>query len=156
MSILVSETSSSTTERNHTLLPVLLEYQKANPRNYISEVDVKEIAKKLNLSKSRVYSTASFYSEISLAPRGKHLIRICCNAPCENAGKEAIHRAISDKLGICVNETTEDGLFTLEIVNCLGACYMSPAMKIDDQIYGNLTPESAVGIIQGMEKNDEK
>ncbi len=154
--VLVEKASSLTSEQSHSLLPVLLEYQKKNPCNYISEENVKEIAEKLNLSRSRVYSTASFYSEISLVPRGKHLIRICCNAPCENAGKEAIHRAVKDKLGIDVNETTEDGLFTLEIVNCLGACYMSPAMKIDDQVFGNLTPESAVEIIKKMEQTDEE
>jgi len=138
------------------LLPVLLERQRANPQNFISEEDVNRIAEELNLSRSRVYSTASFYSEISLQPRGRHLIRICCNAPCGNAGKAAVQSAISTELGIAIDETTEDGLFTLESVNCLGACYMSPAMKVDDRIYGNLTPSDALDIIREISREQSR
>ena len=147
------EQGESVSERP--LLQVLLEYQSANPQNYISEKDVNNIARELKLSRSRVYSTASFYSEISLSPRGRHVIRICCNAPCENAGKAEIERAIGTELNISVNETTGDGEFTLESVNCLGACYMSPAMKIDDEIYGNLTAAEAVNIIRGIRENEK-
>ena len=142
-------------DSNKSLLQVLLETQRVNPQNYLSEEDVNRIAAELNLSRSRVYSTASFYSEISLTPRGKHLVRVCCNAPCENAGKAAVQSAISSELGISIDETTGDGLFTLESVNCLGACYMSPAMKIDDQVYGDLTPESALKILNKIRRDEE-
>ena len=138
--------------QENTLLPILLKAQAESDRNYLSEEAVNEIAERLNLSRSRVYSTASFYSEISFEPRGKHLIRLCCNAPCENAGKRAVESALKNKLKIDIGETTSDGMFTLESVNCLGACYMSPAMKINDQVYGNLTPEQAIEIITGIEK----
>ncbi|NTV91445.1 MAG: NAD(P)H-dependent oxidoreductase subunit E, partial [Clostridiales bacterium] len=69
------------------LLQVLLEVQDNNPQRYVSEEEINAIARFMNISRSRVYSTASFYSEISLKPRGIHLIRVCINAPCENAGK---------------------------------------------------------------------
>ncbi|MDC7126234.1 MAG: NAD(P)H-dependent oxidoreductase subunit E [Spirochaetales bacterium] len=138
--------------QDKSLLPTLLKKQKDSPFNFLSEDDVNSIAKELKLSRSRVYSTASFYSEISLSPRGKHIIRVCCNAPCENAGKEAIREAITKELGIEIDETTEDKLFTLESVNCLGACFMSPAMRIDDEIYGNLTPEETVKILNTYKK----
>jgi len=135
---------------NAPLLQVLLAVQDKNPHHYISEEAVVEISRVMKVSRSRVYSTASFYSEISLSPRGMHIIRVCGNAPCENAGKKEVLEAITNELGISVGETTADGFITLESVSCLGACYKSPTIKIDREIYGNLTPESAVAIISGL------
>ncbi|MEL7624847.1 MAG: NAD(P)H-dependent oxidoreductase subunit E [Clostridiales bacterium] len=132
------------------LLQVLLAVQDASPRNYVSEEAVRAIARSMRVSRCRVYSTASFYTEISLKPRGRHLIRICGNAPCENAGRAAIMDAIQKELGIKAGEITADGLISLEKVSCLGACYKSPAIKVDHQIYGNLTPEEAVAIIRSL------
>jgi NADH:ubiquinone oxidoreductase subunit E len=130
------------------LLQALLAVQDASPENYVSEEAVNEIAHLLGISRSRVYSTASFYSVISLKPRGRHIIRVCINAPCENAGKQAVLAAIEQELGVGLGGTTPDGRFTLEGVSCLGACYMSPAIKIDKQLYGDLTPEAAVAVIR--------
>ncbi|MEA4891866.1 MAG: NAD(P)H-dependent oxidoreductase subunit E [Peptococcaceae bacterium] len=134
------------------LLQVLLAVQDASPQNYVSEEAVKTIARAMKVSRCRVYSTASFYSEISLKPRGRHLIRICGNAPCENAGMQAVLEAIQRELAIEAGQTTQDGLISLEKVSCLGACYKSPAIKVDHQVYGNLTPEAAVSIIRGLKE----
>lgn len=130
------------------LLQALLAVQDASPENYVSEEAVNEIAHLLGISRSRVYSTASFYSVISLKPRGRHIVRVCINAPCENAGKQAVLAALEQELGVGLGGTTADGRFTIEGVSCLGACYMSPAIKIDKQLYGDLTPESAVAVIR--------
>jgi NADH-quinone oxidoreductase subunit E len=130
------------------LLQMLLAVQDASPENYVSEEAVNEIAHLLDISRSRVYSTASFYSAISLKPRGQHIIRVCINAPCENAGKQAVLAALEQELGVSLGGTTADGRFTLEGVSCLGACYMSPAIKIDKQLYGDLTAETAVAVIR--------
>lgn len=138
------------------LLQVLIEVQDSSPQKFLSEDAVNEIAQHLNISRCRVYSTASFYSEVSLKPRGYHLIRVCTNAPCENAGKVEIQKAIEKELGITVGETTKDALFTLESVNCLGACYMSPAIKVDDKIYGNLSTTDAVAIIRNIRGGVQK
>ena len=127
--------------RKENLLPVLLAVQDESPQNYISESAINEIAGRLGLSRSRVYSTASFYSGISLKPRGRYIIRVCINAPCENAGKDGLLAELGTLLGIELGETTADRMFTLEGVSCLGACYMSPAVRIGDSLYGNLTPE---------------
>ena len=78
------------------------------------------------------------------------MIRVCTNAPCENAGKAEVLRAIENELGISLGQTTKDGLFTLESVNCLGACYMSPAIKVDDTVYGNLTGEEVASILSDL------
>ena len=130
------------------LLQILLAVQDASPANSVSEEAINEIASLLNISRSRVYSTASFYSVISLKSRGSHIIRVCINAPCENNGKQEILDTLVDELGIEVGQTTPDGQFTLEGVSCLGACYMSPAMKIDQDLYGDLTPEAALAIVR--------
>jgi NADH:ubiquinone oxidoreductase subunit E len=137
------------------LLQILLAVQERNPQQFISENDVNQIAQVLNISRCRVYSTASFYSELSLKPRGIHRIRVCTNAPCENAGKTEILKEIERALAISVGETTADGYFSLESVNCLGACYMSPAIKVDDTIYGDLTPEKAVSIIERIKMENQ-
>lgn len=130
------------------LLQVLLAVQDASPENFVSEEAVNEIAHLLDISRSRVYSTASFYSAISLRPRGRHIVRVCINAPCENAGKQAVLAALEAELGVSLGGTTADGRFTLEGVSCLGACYMSPAIKINKELYGDLTAEMAVAIIR--------
>lgn len=135
------------------LLQVLLAVQDAHPQKYLSEDSVNAIAQILKITPSRVYSTASFYSEIALEPRGIHLIRVCTNAPCENAGKAIILKTLEQELGITVGQTSLDGLFTLESVNCLGACYMSPAIKVNDHIYGNLTPEDVITILHDLRKD---
>lgn len=137
------------------LLPILLAVQDASPQNYVSEEAVNEIAYILNVSRSRVYSTASFYSEISLKPRGRHIVRICVNAPCEDGGKEKILQALETELGITMGQTTPDLIFTLEGVSCLGACYMSPTMKIDDKLFGNLTPDLAIQIIRKLRAGEK-
>lgn len=129
------------------ILSVLLAVQDANERQYVDEETVNEIARALKVPRNRIYSTASFYNEISLKPRGLHLIRICRNAPCDNAGKRAVREALEAELGIVAGETTPDGRFTLETVSCLGGCYMSPAIKIDDEIYGDMTPQKAVALL---------
>lgn len=136
------------------LLEILLAVQDADLQNYVSEEAVNEIAYRLGISRSRVYSTASFYSAISLKPRGKHIIRLCVNAPCENAGKEEILISLLHELDIELGGTTKDSLFTLEGVSCLGACYMSPAMKIGNILYGDLTPEKALQIIRKYRKDE--
>ena len=141
---IISEIGKSRTA----LLPILLAVQDASPANYVNEEAMNEIAAFLNLSRSRVYSTASFYSVISLTPRGRNIVQVCINAPCENAGKDEITAALEGELAVAVGQTTEDAAFTLEGVNCLGACYMSPAIKVNGKLYGNLTADTAVAVIR--------
>jgi len=138
--------------RQAPLLQVLLAVQDISPNHYISEDSVGMIAKYLGVTRGRVYSTASFYSEISLKPRGQNIIRICTNAPCENSGRRELQDAIRELLKIEIGETTRDQMFTLESVNCLGSCYMSPAIKINDTIFGNVAVEDLPAIIESFRR----
>jgi len=122
------------------LLAILHELQRANDRNYLTGEDLRLVAEYLGLPLSAVHDAVTFYSMFSLVPRGKHVIRLCDSPPCHLAGAWSLLSGLKEELGIGVGETTPDGLFTLELTSCLGVCGVAPAMMIDDEVYGNLTP----------------
>lgn len=116
-------------------------------RSYLEKETLLAVAAELDIPAAEVYGTATFYSLYSTVPRGKHVIRICENAPCHIDGAAAVLEAVKQHLGIDVHQTTADGLFTLETTSCLGICGVAPAMMVDDDVHGNLTPELAVSIL---------
>ena len=123
------------------LLLMLHDLQDSTPGKFLRSEDLREVAAALGLPVSEVKGTASFYSMFSFQPRGEHIIRVCDSPPCFVLGSELVLNAVREKLGIEVGETSEDGMFTLETSSCLGLCGVAPAMMIDDEAYGNLTPE---------------
>jgi len=129
------------------LLTILHELQRTNEGNYLTGEDLRLVAEHLDLPLSAVHDAVTFYSMFSLVPRGRHIIRLCDSPPCHLAGSWSLLSALEEELGIRVGETTEDGLFTLELTSCLGLCGVAPAMMIDDEAYGNLTPERLKDIL---------
>lgn len=103
-----------------------------------------EAANFLDLAPSQVFDTASFYEEYWLKPKGKHLIQVCRSIACEFCGHEKITQAVKDRLGIDVGETTDDGMFTLIELECLGSCDTAPVALVDHDLHERLTPESIV------------
>jgi NADH-quinone oxidoreductase subunit E len=101
----------------------------------------------LFLADSHLYATASFYSMFSLKPLGKHIIRFCESAPCHVVGAREVIEAIQNHLGIQVGETTEDKQWTLLTTSCIGVCSVGPVFVVDDEIYGNVTPERVPAIL---------
>jgi NADH-quinone oxidoreductase subunit E len=101
----------------------------------------------LFLADSHLYATASFYSMFSLAPMGKHVIRFCESAPCHVVGAREVIEAIQDHLGIQIGETTADNQWTLLTTSCIGVCSVGPVFLVDDEIYGNVTPERVPAIL---------
>jgi NADH:ubiquinone oxidoreductase subunit E len=83
----------------------------------------------------------------SLVPRGKYIVRICQSPPCHLLGATPIAQELMKQLGVGFHETTADGVFTLEMSSCLGICGVAPAMMINDEVYGNLTPERIAAIV---------
>ncbi len=114
---------------------------------HLSREHLRGVAQRLHLPESQVYSVASFYSLISLKPLGKHVVRLCEDAPCHVAGGREVWEALEHELGIPFGETTLDGEWTLLTTSCIGACAVGPVMMVDDEIYGNLTPEKVREII---------
>lgn len=105
---------------------------------YLPEGTLKRIAQKLDIPLSRVYGLATFYKSFSLTPRGRHLISVCLGTACHVRGAPRIVEKIERDLGIKAGETTKDLKFTLETVNCLGACALGPLIVIDEKYYGRL------------------
>jgi NADH:ubiquinone oxidoreductase subunit E len=109
-------------------------------KNYISDQDMTEIAKELDLSAAQVYGTATFYAFLETQPIGEFVIRVCKTITCDMHGKKTIIQTIEDMLKIKVGETTPNKKFTLLETNCLGWCHEGPAMLINEVPYSGLTP----------------
>lgn len=122
---------------------------------YLTSEHLEAVANKLQLPHSKVYSVASFYSMINLKPVGKHVIRFCEDAPCHVVGGREVWEALEHELGIPFGETTIDGKWTLLPTSCIGACAVGPVMMVDDNIYGNLTPDKVKAIISVYLEADE-
>ena len=138
------DTSAISREQKKNILVRLKEVQR---NGYVSPENIADIAKSLNASVSEVYGVATFYSFLSVKPVGKNVVRVCQSLPCHIKNGEAVQEKISDVLGIKPGETTADGMFTLVLTNCIGACDVGPAMLVNDDVHGNLTPDNVAGII---------
>ncbi len=118
---------------------------------YLSEEALRRVAERLGLSLKDVYSTASFYALYRKKPAGQYIIQVCEGLSCFLMdGAERLVDYLSRKLGIEVGETTPDGKFTLETVQCLASCGTSPAMRINDEFYDNLTEEKVDAVIEQL------
>jgi len=118
---------------------------------HISERAMSGIAQTLQLPIGDVYGVTTFYSFLSTKPLGRHVIRICKSVPCFLQDGVMMAAAIEKELGVSPGETTSDGRFTFELTNCIGACDQVPAMLIDDEVYGDLTPEKIGEILNSFD-----
>ena len=109
--------------------------------NYLPAPALRHVASRLGLGLAQVYNVATFYSSFSLEERGKHLLRVCDGTACHLRGAINLRDEITRQLGIREGETTDDRMFTLEIVACLGACALAPVIQIDSQYHGKVTVE---------------
>ena len=109
------------------------------------------VAETLGLTVGDVYGVTTFYSFLSTWPLGRHVIRVCKSVPCCMKDAEMLIQWLGKELGINPEETTADGRFTLTLTNCIGACDQAPAMLIDDEVYGQLTPERISAILKSFD-----
>jgi NADH-quinone oxidoreductase subunit E len=120
---------------------------------FLSTETMDYVAELLNLLPVEVYEVATFYSMYNLKPVGKYVFEVCQTGPCMINGSDEIIRYIQDTLHIRVGETTEDGLFTLKTVECLGACGYAPMMQVGKNYREHLTKEKVDAIIAECRKN---
>jgi len=132
------------------LLPILQAIQEKY--HHISDFAMQEIARLLDIHPVEVYGVVTFYSFLRTGETGKFVIRLCRTISCDMAGKDGVARQLENELGIKFGETTPDGHFTLEYVNCLGLCDQGPAMLVNDIAYTRVTPEKVHDIIQGCKR----
>lgn len=114
---------------------------------YLPEHVLSELAEQLGIPLSHVYGTATFYPHFSTKPLGKHVVSVCKSVPCYLKKNRLVIDAIEKELGVKAGQTTSDSLFSLRLVNCIGACDKAPAMMIDGRIFGGLTPAGVSGIL---------
>jgi NADH-quinone oxidoreductase E subunit len=126
----------------------LLDMAQRQHQNWVPRAAMDYIAGLLGLAPIRVYEVATFYTMFNLTPVGKYLVQICTTTPCWLRGSDDIVKACERKLGIGMNETTADGLFTMKEVECLGACVNAPMVQINDDYYEDLDGESMTKLLE--------
>jgi NADH-quinone oxidoreductase subunit E len=130
------------------LIPLLFVIQRE--RGWVDNPGVNFLAKFLDLNPTDVWETATFYSMFNLRPVGRHHIQICKTLSCKIMGEPEITEHICSKLGIHAGETTEDGKYTVSLVECLGSCGTAPMMQIGFDYYEDLTPEKVDKIMDSL------
>jgi NADH:ubiquinone oxidoreductase subunit E len=116
---------------------------------FLPEVVLKRIALQLGKSYSEVAGVVGFYSYFSTIPRGRHLVRVCLGTACYVRGGKQVLESCRQELGIDVGGTTADGLFTLEVARCFGACGLAPTMMIDEDVHQRVKPQKLRAIFSG-------
>ena len=136
----------------HQLIEVLQDVQKKY--GYISKNSMKIISKELGVPLMEVYSVVSFYKSFSLKPRGKNVITVCMGTACHVRGAKLVSNQAAGQLKIDPGETTQDGLFTVEHVNCLGACALGPVVTQNESYHHHMSPGKLRRLIKSHQRSD--
>jgi NADH-quinone oxidoreductase subunit E len=135
------------------LIPILQAIQ--HEYQYLPEEVLTYVATSLDVPPARVFGVATFYAHFALEPKGKHVIRICDGTACHVKQSLPVLNALREKLGTTEKSaTTADLMFTVETVACLGACGLAPVIVVDEQVYGQITPERAVALIDEIKAQE--
>ena len=135
------------------LIPILQAIQ--HEYLYLPKEVLTYVATSLNVPAARVFGVATFYAHFALEPKGKHVIRICDGTACHVKQSLPVLNALREKLGTTEKaKTTADMLFTVETVACLGACGLAPVVVIDEQVYGQITRERALALLDEIRANE--
>lgn len=133
-------------EEQGALIQILLDVHQEY--NWVLPEAAKLISDRMDIPITQVYRVASFYKALSLTPRGKHLVKVCLGTACHVRGGVGVMDRVSQIMGIEDGDTTKDGRFTVERVNCLGCCALGPIMTVDGEYYGKLIPEKVNGVLE--------
>jgi NADH:ubiquinone oxidoreductase subunit E len=115
--------------------------------NYLPQPALAYLSTKIGVPFSKIYGIATFYSTLSLEPRGRNIISICLGTACHVRGGERVHERLVDSLSIKGGETTEDKRFTLETVRCIGCCSLGPVVKINEDVHGHISSDQVDKIL---------
>ena len=136
------------------LISILQEVQKIY--GHLPQEVLTFIATSLSLPPARVFGVATFYAHFTLEPKGRYVFRLCDGTACHVKGSEDILHALRDKLNLSEEkDTTTDRMFTVETVSCLGACGLAPVMTVNEKVYGQVTPQQAVAVVDEIVKTEE-
>ena len=115
---------------------------------YLPPEALEAVSRRIKIPLSRIYGVVSFYAQFYTEPHGRHTIRCCRGTACHVRGGKRVIDAVKAELGIEEEQTTEDMMFTLQTVACLGACALGPVMVVDSTYHGNMDPRKALGVVQ--------
>lgn len=131
------------------LIPILQDIQ--GVYRYLPGELLTYVASNLGITESKAYSVATFYENFSFEPKGKYIIKVCDGTACHVRKSVPVLDALYKELGLSKNKrTTDDMLFTIETVSCLGACGLAPTMTVNDEVHPKMTPEKAVAVVQAL------
>jgi len=136
------------------LIPLLQAAQ--DSYGFVPPLAIEQISDVTGIPTAEIYGVITFYKQFRLKPLGRHIIRLCKGTACHVVGAEMIGQVVADELRVSPDETTDDGLFTFIVVACLGCCSLAPAMMIDDQTYGRLTPQKIRKLIRQYRREAAK
>lgn len=131
--------------RHGVAIPLLADIQRQF--GYLPAEAVEEAARALDIPAAELFGVATFYSMFRLKPLGVHVIRLCRGTACHVQGSLRIAEELQRHLKVAEGDTTEDGLFTLQFVACLGCCSLAPVMMVGEDVHGRLTPDKAVKVL---------
>lgn len=136
------------------LIPILQEVQAVY--KYLSKDMISYVATSIGVPPSRVYGVATFYAHFSMQPKGKYLIKLCDGTACHVKKSHSVLNALYEKLNLSADKrTTDDLLFTVETVSCLGACGLAPVMLVNEDVHGQITPEKAIALIDQIRAEEK-
>ncbi|MBN2128949.1 MAG: NADH-quinone oxidoreductase subunit NuoE [Sedimentisphaerales bacterium] len=136
------------------LIEVLQDVQEAF--GYIPEDVMTTVARELGVPVIEVSRAANYYKAFSLQPRGRHVITVCMGTACHVRGAPRLLDEVKGELGIEPGQTTDDGMFTLERVNCLGACALGPVLVLDGKYHGKMTPNKLRQLVQSVQAAEKE
>lgn len=142
-------------DRKASAVLALLDLAQRQSGGWLPQAAMDYVAEFLEMAPIRVYEVATFYTMFNLKPVGKFHIQVCRTTPCWLRGSDDLTRACQKKLGIGLHERTEDGLFSLIEVECLGACVNAPMVQINDDYYEDLTPERLEAVIDALARGEK-
>lgn len=138
--------------KRDSLIPILQEVQEEN--GFISKDSVIRIGEHLNLPASKIFGVATFYNQFRFEPQGKYHIQVCRGTACHVKGSAAVLESLVRELNINPGETSRDGLFSLEVVACIGACGLAPVINIGGNFHAKVAPEQVTEILDSYRESD--
>ena len=133
-------------------IPLLADVQREI--GYVSEDAVEHVGAELGIPPAELFGVATFYAMFRFQPEGKYVVRLCRGTACHVQGSGLIASQLERTLGIKDGETTQDMMFTLQCVACLGCCSLAPVMMVGGDVHGRLTPENAVGVLDALKDRE--
>jgi NADH-quinone oxidoreductase subunit E len=138
-------------EKKTALISILHDVQ--DRYKYLPDEALKMVASRLHMDINQIYGVATFYKSFTLVPQGKHSITLCLGTACHVRGGPKILKEFKDLLQVEPGQTTGDGQFSLNVVNCLGVCAIGPVLMVDGKFYGEMNPVRAKSIIEKVKRN---